>query len=61
MAEWLRALILHYHTLPLDHLTMDHPLVWIEDTHRAHETCQVLLADVPGVISRGSPVFSPTY
>ena len=55
MTEWLhvKALIFHYRTEPFDHLTT------VSSLGCSCETGKVLLAGVPGVCSRDSPVFAP--
>ena len=58
MAEWLRALIFYYRVLPFDHLTAVSG-VGSSPTRGTCEISQVLLEEVPGVFSRGSPVFPP--
>ena len=58
VAEWLRALIFHYSTLPFDHLTAVTG-VGLSPALATCETSQTLLAGVSGGFSRGSPVFAP--
>ena len=58
MAEWLRALIFHYHTQPFDHLTAVSG-VGSSPTPGTCETSQVLLGGVPGGFSRGAYFFAP--
>ena len=54
MAEWLRALIIHYCTSPIDHLTA---VSGVGSSHALAtcETSQILLAGVPGGFSRFCP------
>ena len=58
VAEWLRALIFHYCTQPFDHRT-DVSDMGSSPTQGTCETSQVLLSDVPGGFSQGSPDFAP--
>ena len=51
MAEWLRALIFHYHSKSFDHLYT------VSDVGSSPRCARC--AGVPGGFSQGSPVFAP--